>query len=63
MPGEALISTYVYPAALAFIYQVGQSSDYMHLLDRELMLDLWHSHKVKLVLRSSYSPEGKEVVP
>ncbi len=61
--GEAIVSTYVYPAALAFIYQVGQSSNYMHLLDRELVLDLWHSHKVKLVLRSSYSPEGKEVVP
>ncbi len=49
--GEALVFSHQYPAVIAFLYQSKKGVDYMHLLDREIMMALWHEHKIKLVLR------------
>ena len=49
--GEALVYSRQYPAVIAFLYQSKKGVDYMHLLDRETMMSLWHQHKIRLVLR------------
>lgn len=49
--GEALVCSHQYPAVIVFLYQSKKGGDYMHLLDREIMMSLWQEHKVKLVLR------------
>lgn len=46
--GEALICSHQYPAVAVFFLYSGRSADYLHLLDQEIMMDLWRSHKVRV---------------
>lgn len=49
--GEALLYSHQYPAVIAIICVAGESANYLHLLDREIVMNLWHERKVRLVLR------------
>ena len=49
--GEALICSHQYPAVAVLFLYTGRHVDYMHLLDREIMMALWRIHKVRIVFR------------
>ena len=49
--GEAMIYSYHYPAVIAFLYISDVERNHMRLLDREMTMGLWQTHKVKLVIR------------
>ena len=49
--GEAVIYSYHYPAVIVFLYLSDVERDFMRLLDREMTMGLWQTHKVKLVIR------------
>ena len=49
--GEALLYSHQYPAVIAILCQSGKYMDYMHLMDREIIMSLWHERKVRLVFR------------
>ncbi len=51
MVGESLVYSHQYPAVIGFLYLGNIEQDYMHLLDREIIMGLWHEHKVRLILR------------
>ena len=47
--GRALVYSQKYPAVLTLVHHTGGSAGYKHLLDREVLMDLWNSHKIKLL--------------
>ena len=49
--GAAIICSRQYPAVLVLLLRSGEYVDYMHFLDREITMDLWHTCKVKLIAR------------
>lgn len=49
--GEAVVYSHLYPAVLVLIQRTGEDVEYKHLQDREIMTDLWRSHKIRLLLR------------
>lgn len=49
--GEAIVFSCLYPSVVAFVYSTGAPVEYKHLLDRQIAMDLWRDHKIRLVLR------------
>ena len=49
--GEAFIQAHQYPAVLLLFYSPSGAVRVQDLLDRELSMDLWSLHKVRLVAR------------
>lgn len=47
--GRALAFSYRYPAVLSLVFSPDRALEPRSLLDREMLLDLWTSHKVRLV--------------
>ncbi len=53
--GQAMVLSHQYPAVLSFVLHPGKQEEPYFLLEREIQLDLWSRHKVKLVLRDQFS--------
>ncbi len=49
--GEALLYSHLYPAVVVLLHRPGVDAEYKHLWDREIMNDLWRTHKIRLILR------------
>ncbi|MFQ5875743.1 MAG: hypothetical protein ACE5JL_18350 [Dehalococcoidia bacterium] len=49
--GQAIVLSHQYPAVVSFVLLKVRQEEYQHWLAREIQLDLWSNHKVKLVLR------------
>ncbi|MEE9199068.1 MAG: hypothetical protein V3U26_04655 [Dehalococcoidia bacterium] len=60
--GQAIILSHQYPAVISFVLHSVRREEYRLYLEREIQLDLWSRHKIKLVLRdqfiSSDPPKG-----
>ena len=49
--GQAIILSHQYPAVISFVLYNVQPLEYRLWLEKEIQLDLWSRHKIKLVLR------------
>ncbi|MFQ5933630.1 MAG: hypothetical protein ACE5KI_03195 [Dehalococcoidia bacterium] len=56
--GQGIVLSHRYPAVISFVLYTAGEREHQRWVERELQMNLWSRHKVKLVLREQRSPGG-----